>query len=192
MEPEVLEKTVEAILFTSDQPLTVKSIWQKLFGHDAADAQPDHVETVSSEDIAQSILSLQAFYQSRGVHLVEVAGGYRFQSSAVYASMIAKMKPEKPPKYSRALLETLAIIGYQQPITRAEIEEIRGVSVSSSVIKSLQERQWVRIVGHKDVPGKPALLATTQAFLDYFNLNSLDALPPLAEIKEMDFDVYNP
>lgn len=124
------------------------------------------------------------------MELVEVASGWRFQVRSDYSKWVNRLFEERPPRYSRALLETLAIIAYRQPITRAEIEEIRGVSISGSIIKTLQEREWIRVVGHRDVPGKPELLATTREFLDYFNIKKLSELPSLSEIK--DFDQLNP
>jgi segregation and condensation protein B len=133
---------------------------------------------------------LQAECEGRGIELVEVASGWRYQVRARFADWVNRLFDEKPQRYSRALLETLAIIAYRQPITRAEIEDIRGVSVSAGIIKTLQEREWVRVVGNREVPGRPELLATTRQFLDYFNLKSLSDLPPLSEIK--DFDKMNP
>ncbi|MEJ2094732.1 MAG: SMC-Scp complex subunit ScpB, partial [Gammaproteobacteria bacterium] len=143
------------------------------------------VEEIEREEIMAAIQELQDDYQSRGIELTKVANGYRIQSRAEYADWVNRLFDEKPPRYSRALLETLAIIAYRQPLTRAEIEDIRGVSVSSNIIKTLQEREWIRVVGHKDLPGKPELLATTKEFLDYFNLKTLSELPTLAEIKEL-------
>ena len=150
----------------------------KLFEHD--DDRP------SKDEIRQALQSLQEEYQSRGVHLKEVASGYRMQVVEDSAPWVARLWEEKPPRYSRALLETLVLIAYRQPITRGEIEEIRGVSVSSHIVKTLQEREWIRVLGHKDVPGKPAMYGTSREFLDYFNLKSLDELPPLSEIKDLD------
>ena len=118
--------------------------------------------------------------------MVQVAGGYRFQVRQSLSTWVGRLWQERPPRYSRALLETLSLIAYRQPITRGDIEEIRGVAVSTNIIKTLQERDWVRVVGHRDVPGRPAMYATTRQFLDYFNLKSLEDLPPLAEIKDLD------
>src|SRR5690554_4573769 len=120
----------------------------------------------------------------RGYELVEVASGYRFQVRSEYAPWASRLWEERPQRYSRALLETLAIIAYRQPITRGEIEDIRGVAVSTNIVKTLMEREWIRVVGHKDVPGRPAMYATTRQFLDHFNLTSLAELPPLAELRE--------
>lgn len=125
-------------------------------------------------------------YQNRGMQLIETGSGWRIQIRAEYADWVSRLWQEKPARYSRALMETLALVAYRQPITRGEIEEVRGVSVSSNIIKTLQEREWVRVVGHRDVPGKPALYATTKIFLDYFNLKSLNDLPTLAEIRDLD------
>ncbi|TNF37482.1 MAG: SMC-Scp complex subunit ScpB, partial [Gammaproteobacteria bacterium] len=134
----------------------------------------------------QALTALQEDYEGRGLLLKEVASGYRFQVAESYAPWVSRLWEEKPPRYSRALLETLALVAYRQPITRGEIEEIRGVSVSSHILKTLLERDWVRVLGHKDVPGKPAMYGTTREFLDYFNMKSLDELPTLAEIKDLD------
>jgi segregation and condensation protein B len=132
------------------------------------------------------ISHLREHYQNSGITLQEVASGYRFQARAEYSPWLAKLWEERAPRYSRAFLETLSIIAYKQPITRAEIEEIRGVTVSSAIIKTLQERDWIRILGYREVPGKPALYGTTKSFLDYFNLSSLTALPALPEFKSLE------
>lgn len=137
-------------------------------------------------DIRVALASLQEDYQNRGIELVEVASGFRFQVKEKYGHWVSRLWEEKPQKYSRALLETLALIAYRQPITRGDIEEIRGVAVSSNIMKTLLERNWVRVVGHRDVPGRPSIYATTRQFLDYFNLKSLEELPPLAEIRDLD------
>lgn len=142
------------------------------------------------DEIRAALAELQEDYAARGIELKEVASGFRFQVRAEYAEVVNRLFDERPQRYSRALLETLAIIAYRQPITRAEIEDIRGVGVSSGIIRTLEEREWVRVVGHRDVPGRPELLATTRQFLDYFNLKGLSELPPLAAIK--DFDKINP
>jgi segregation and condensation protein B len=131
--------------------------------------------------IRKALIALADDCANRGIELRQVASGYRFQVKAEYAVRVARLWEEKPTRYSRALLETLALIAYRQPITRGEIEDIRGVAVSTSVIKTLEDREWVRVVGHRDVPGRPALFATTRAFLDYFGLNSLEQLPLLPE-----------
>ena len=131
-----------------------------------------------------AIENIQTHYQTRGIKLVEVGSGYRFQACASLAPWLANLWQERAPKYSRALLETLSLIAYRQPITRGEIEQVRGVTVGSGIIKTLLEREWIRVVGHKEVPGRPALYATTSAFLDYFSLAGLDELPPLPELQE--------
>jgi len=137
-------------------------------------------------DIAAALAQLAEDYAERGLELKEVASGFRIQVREEVNPWVARLWEERPQRYSRALLETLALIAYRQPITRGEIEEVRGVSVRSNIIRTLQEREWIRVVGHRDVPGKPALFGTTRAFLDYFNLSSLDDLPSLAEIRDMD------
>lgn len=143
-------------------------------------------ETVDKNILRQATEQLMQDYQSRGVELVEVSSGFRFQVAQPVAPWVSRLWEEKPHKYSRALLETLALVAYRQPITRGEIEEIRGVSVSSQIMRTLVEREWVRIIGHRDVPGKPAMYATTKQFLDYFGLKRLDELPTLAEIRDLD------
>jgi len=141
---------------------------------------------LSKPQIREIITELQADYAERGVELVEVASGYRFRARADYSDSISRLWSERRPRYSRALLETLSIIAYRQPITRGEIEHIRGVSIASTIMRTVLEREWVRIVGHRDIPGRPALYATTKQFLDYFGLQSLDELPSLAELKDID------
>jgi segregation and condensation protein B len=138
------------------------------------------------EDIARALEALKADSDGRGVELVEVASGFRYQVREDVHPFVSRLWTERQTRYSRALLETLALIAYRQPITRAEIEQIRGVGVASSIVKTLEEREWVRVVGYRDLPGKPALFGTTKAFLDYFNLKSLDQLPPLSEIREIE------
>lgn len=176
MNREKIRNIIEAALMVSEKPLNMARI-QSLFGQDA--------EQIDRELIKNAIDQLQQDYTDRGIELKEVASGFRIQVRSDYAEWINRLFDEKPPRYSRALLETLAIIAYRQPLTRAEIEDIRGVSVNTNIIRTLQEREWVRVVGHKDVPGKPELLATTKEFLDYFNLKKLSDLPTLAEIKEL-------
>lgn len=153
-------------------------------GPETEDEVPETVNLKRS--IVEVIQSLQADYAGRAMELKEVASGYRFQVRQDYADYVGKLWEERPAKYSRALLETLVLVAYRQPITRGEIESIRGVSVSTHIMKTLMEREWVRVVGHRDVPGKPAIYGTTKEFLDYFNLKSLDELPTLAEIKDLD------
>ncbi|WP_343985338.1 SMC-Scp complex subunit ScpB [Kangiella japonica] len=143
-------------------------------------------EKVKTSDVTKALDILQNECEGRGVELVEVATGFRYQARQDYAEWIARLWEERPSRYSRALLETLSLIAYRQPTTRSDIEQVRGVGVSSSIVKTLLEREWIRVVGHRDVPGKPALYATTKQFLDYFGLKSLDELPSLAEIKDLD------
>ncbi len=166
---------IEAALLVAEQPLTLMQLKQ-LF-EDTADA--------AAIDVQAALVALAQDYESRGIELKQVATGYRIQARPALAPWLTKLNAEKPPKYSRAVLETLVLIAYRQPITRAEIEEIRGVSASSPIIKTLLDRNWVRVVGHREVPGRPALLATTPAFLDYFNLKTLEALPTLMEIQRL-------
>jgi segregation and condensation protein B len=146
----------------------------------------DTKEAPSASDLSKALDELAEDLQGRGIELKEVASGFRLKTRTELMPWISRLWEEKPQRYSRALLETLSLIAYRQPITRGEIEEVRGVQVSSNIIRTLQEREWIRIVGHRDVPGKPALFGTTRSFLDYFNLKSLDGLPTLAEIKDMD------
>ena len=161
----------------SGRPLTVAEL-TALFGTEEA-CRP------ASEEVQAALEDLAADCQDRGFELKQVASGYRFQVRQELAQWIGRLWQEKPQKYSRALLETLAIIAYRQPVTRGEIEEIRGVSVSSNIVKTLLEREWIRVIGHRDVPGRPAMLATTKKFLDYFNLRQLDDLPSLSEIRDL-------
>jgi segregation and condensation protein B len=176
MNQEKIKNIIEAALMVSDKPLSIARILE-LFEKDA--------EAMDRETIRSALDQLQEDYRDRGIELREVASGYRIQIRSDYAEWVNRLFDEKPPRYSRALLETLAIIAYRQPLTRAEIEDIRGVGVSTTIIKTLQEREWIKVVGHKDVPGRPELLATTKEFLDYFNLKKLSDLPSLAEIKEL-------
>ena len=171
----LVTRIVEAALLASHQPLTLVQL-KGLFPLDEP-APEGSVETALAE--------LQAACETRGVELVEVASGWRFQVKADVHPWVARLWTERQTKYTRATLETLALIAYRQPITRGEIEQIRGVTVNSSIIKALEEREWIRVVGHRDVPGKPELLATTKTFLDYFGLKRLDELPPLSELKEI-------
>lgn len=143
-------------------------------------------EVVDKNILRQAIELLMQDYQNRGIELIEVSSGFRFQVTQMVAPWVARLWEEKPQKYSRALLETLALVAYRQPITRGEIEEIRGVSVSSQIMRTLVDREWVRVIGHRDVPGKPAMYATTKQFLDYFGLKKLDELPSLSEIRDLD------
>lgn len=171
-----LTHILEAALLAADEPLSQARL-ASLFPEDT---RP------SNQAIGKALETIAEACEDRGVELREVASGFRLQVKNDLQPWVARLWTEKPQKYSRAMLETLALIAYRQPITRGEIESVRGVSLSSNIIRSLQEREWIRIVGHRDVPGKPALFGTTKIFLDYFNLKSLDELPTLAEIKDMD------
>ncbi len=172
-----VKRVVEAALMAADSALTIDRL-MRLFEQDAD--QPGRAQ------VRAAIASLQSECEGRGVELRKVASGWRYQTRADVQPWVARLWQEKPPRYSRALLETLSLIVYRQPITRGEIEEVRGVSVSSNIIKTLLEREWVRVVGHKEVPGRPALYGSTQQFLDYFNLKSLEEMPSLAELKDLD------
>ncbi|MBD8898422.1 SMC-Scp complex subunit ScpB [Rhodanobacter sp. DHG33] len=176
MQIEQLKPIVEAALLAASQPMTVAQLGD-LFSE---------TDEVGHEQIARALEALAADCEGRGVELKEVASGFRYQVRQDVHPWISRMWTEKPSRYSRALLETLALIAYRQPITRPEIEQIRGVVVSSNIVKTLEEREWIRVVGYRDVPGRPALFGTTRAFLDYFNLKSLDQLPPLSEIRDME------
>jgi len=171
-----LIRIVEGAIFAAGAPLSPQDII-KLF---------EEEEKPAIFDVRKAIEQLQKGYEKRGINLVEVASGYRFQVAEQVAPYIAKSTEDKPARYSRALLETLALIAYRQPITRGEIEDIRGVVVSTNIIKTLDEQEWIRVVGYKDVPGKPALYATTKTFLDHFGLKSLEELPPLSELKAIE------
>ena len=176
MQQEELQPILDAILLTAEEPLTV----EKLLYYFAPEEQ------VSRRVIKEALNALQNSNDSRGFELNDTASGYRYQSKEAYKQWVAKHWQEKPQRYSRAFLETLALIIYRQPVTRAEIEDVRGVAVSSNIIKSLKERKWVRVVGHKEVPGRPAMFGTTRELLDYFKLKSLDDMPSLAKIKDLD------
>lgn len=180
MSSEQIKRILEGALMASDEPLSIERL-QKLFPEDQ---QP------GVKELRGILNNLAQDYSGRAIELQEVASGYRFQVQADLAPWISKLWEGRPPRYSRALMETLALIAYRQPITRAEIEEVRGVAVSTQIIKTLmEEREWIRVVGHRDLPGKPALYATTKQFLDYFNLQSLEQLPTLQQIKEIgEFD----
>jgi len=171
-----LKRIVEAALLAASEPLSLNQL-NALFDEDE---QPGHGA------LREAIAALDCDLADRAVEVVEVSSGYRLQIRGGLMPRLAKLWAEKTPRYSRALLETLAIIAYRQPITRAEIEQIRGVTLSPSILRTLQERDWIKVVGHRDVPGRPELLGTTRQFLDYFNLRALDQLPTLAEIKDME------
>lgn len=172
-----LKDIVEAALVAAGGPLTI----DRLLALFPEEEQPSRAE------VEQAVDRLRLDYADRGIEIVEVAGGWRTQVRASVAPWVARLWEERPPRYSRALLETLALIAYRQPITRGEIEDIRGVAVSTQIVKTLSEREWIRVVGHRDVPGRPALYATTRKFLDYFGLRSLNELPTLAAIRDPDF-----
>ena len=168
---------VEAALLAAGRPLEMSELLA-LFEGDPE--RPDR------KNLREIIGQLQEDWAERSLELVEVANGYRFQVRAEYAPWMGRLWTERPPRYSRALMETLALIAYRQPITRPEIEDVRGVSVSTSIVKTLMEREWIRVYGHRDVPGRPALYGTTKDFLDAFGLKSLDDLPPLSELKDIE------
>lgn len=176
MEQDKLKNIVEAALLAAQQPLTVAML-AALFADE---------EAVTHAELAQALEALGQDCEGRGVELIEVASGFRYQVREDVHAWVARLWSERQTRYSRALLETLALIAYRQPITRGEIEQIRGVSVASSIMRTLEEREWIRVVGYRDVPGKPALFGTTRNFLDYFNLKSLDQLPTLAEIRDLE------
>jgi len=172
----VLKPIVEAILFAAGKPMTNQQI-QQVF---------PELERPELAEIDRAIAAITQDYQARPVQLQKVASGYRFQVKAEMSRWVGRLFEEKPPKYSRALLETLAVIAYRQPVTRGDIEDIRGVGVSSGIIQTLLEREWVKVVAHKETPGRPALYGTTKAFLDYFNLSALHDLPTVQDIADLD------
>jgi segregation and condensation protein B len=171
-----LKHLIEATLLAAGRPVSTEQLLE-LF---------DERERPSTEELRTALEMLATEYQSRGIELIEVASGWRVQVRARCADLVSRLWQERPSRYSRALLETLALIAYRQPITRSEIEEIRGVSISSTIMRTLQERSWIRVVGHREVPGHPELLGTTREFLDYFGLRSLDQLPTLAELRDVE------
>ncbi|MEL0217452.1 MAG: SMC-Scp complex subunit ScpB, partial [Gammaproteobacteria bacterium] len=169
-----LKRIIEGAILASESPLTIDNL-ESLF----------IVESPTRSEIRDAIAEIEADCESRGFELKKVATGYRFQVKEKYSEWVSRLWEERAPRYTRALLETLALIAYKQPITRGDIEEIRGVAVSTNIIRTLLEREWVRVVGHRDVPGRPAMYATTKHFLDYFNVASLEELPTLQEIKDI-------
>jgi len=175
VEQEKLNNIVEAALLAAQQPLTLPML-SALFSE---------TDGISHDDLARALEALAQACEGRGIELREVASGFRYQVREDVHPWVARLWAERSTRYSRALLETLALIAYRQPITRGEIEQVRGVTVASSIMHTLEEREWIRVVGYRDVPGKPALFGTTRQFLDYFNLKSLDQLPTLAEIREI-------
>jgi segregation and condensation protein B len=176
MNQHPLSGVVEAVLLAAGRPVTIDQLLE-LF---------DENQRPSAEDVAAALADLQQVYADRGAELREVASGWRVQVRAQYADVVSRLWQERPSRYSRALLETLALIAYRQPITRGEIEDIRGVTVSTTIMRTLHERNWIRVVGHREVPGRPELLGTTRDFLDYFGLKSLDDLPTLAELRDLE------
>lgn len=171
-----LPNILEAAIFAAGRPLS-KADLLNLF---------EENERPTSPELQAALVSLQEKYQDSGIELRELASGFQFQAKTEFSPWLVKLWEERPQRYSRAFLETLALIAYRQPVTRAEIEDIRGVTVSSNIIKTLMEREWIKVLGYKEVPGKPALYGTTRTFLDNFNLKSLDQLPTLAEIKDLE------
>lgn len=175
MDSALICRILEAALLASSQPLPLSRL-HELFAED---------EPPPKGAIEAALETLRQACEGRGVELVEVASGFRYQVRTEVQPWVARLWSERPARYTRATLETLALIAYRQPITRGEIEQIRGVAVSSNIIRLLEEREWIRVIGHRDAPGRPALFGTTRCFLDYFNLKSLDELPPLSELREL-------
>ncbi|WP_145003895.1 SMC-Scp complex subunit ScpB [Pseudomonas oryzihabitans] len=175
-DPKQLAPLLEAILLAAGRPLTLERL-AELF---------EEYERPEPAHLRAGLAVLGGSCRKRGFELKEVASGYRLQVREKYAPWVGRLWEERPPRYSRAMLETLALIAYRQPITRGEIEEVRGVAVNSQIVKTLLERDWIRVVGYRDVPGRPAMFATTRTFLDYFDLRSLDQLPPLAEVRHLE------
>src|SRR5471030_1151324 len=175
MNESFLKNVIEAALFAAGRPLTLVQLAQ-LFD--------EHVRPTAAK-VRTQLDALTADCEARGIEMKETASGFRVQVRGALAAEISRLWPERPQRYSRALLETLALIAYRQPITRAEIEAVRGVAVNPNIIKTLLERQWIRVVGHRDLPGRPELLGTTRDFLEYFSLKSLDELPPLTELRSL-------
>jgi segregation and condensation protein B len=176
MNDQYVRNVIEAALLAAGRPLAADELVALFDERDGSNA--DEVHT--------AVAALQADYETRGIELVQVASGYRIQIRSAVAQPVSRLWQERPTKYSRALLETLALVAYRQPITRGEIEQIRGVTVNPNIIKTLLERGWIRVIGHRDVPGRPELLGTTREFLDYFGLQKLDDLPTLAQLKELE------
>ena len=174
--PSNLKNIIEAALLAAGRPLSLETM-QTLFSE---------IECPEKKELRAVLQELSEDYQGRGIEITEVSSGWRIQVGAACSPWVSRLWDERPARYSRALMETLALIAYRQPITRGEIEDIRGVSVSTNIVKTLMEREWVRVVGQRDVPGKPSLYATTREFLDYFGLKSLDDLPTLAELRDLD------
>jgi segregation and condensation protein B len=175
MSDTYFKNVIEAALLAAARPVSLSEL-QQVF---------DEQSRPSTKELRAVLEQLAADYEGRGVAIRETANGFRFQVRTEFAAEVSRLWPDRPRKYSRALLETLALIAYRQPITRAEIENVRGVAVNPEIVKTLMERNWVRVVGHRDVPGHPELLGTTAEFLDYFSLKSIEDLPPLAELKSL-------
>jgi segregation and condensation protein B len=176
MNDHPMSNVVEAVLLAAGRPVTVEQI-QELF---------EEHERPPAEDVLAALEGLAQRYEGTGVELREVASGWRAQVRPQYSDVVSRLWQERPSRYSRALLETLALIAYRQPITRGEIEDIRGVTIASTIMRTLHERNWIRVVGHREVPGRPELLGTSREFLDYFGLKSLDDLPTLAELQDLE------
>ncbi len=176
MNEQYVKNVIEAALLAAGRPLSLDEL-AALF---------DERDGSAVEGVRGALAALRAEYEARGLELVEVASGFRIQIRAAVAEPVSRLWVERPTKYSRALLETLALVAYRQPITRGEIEQIRGVTVNPNIVKTMLERNWIRVVGHRDVPGRPELLGTTREFLDYFGLKKLDDLPTLAQLKELE------
>lgn len=172
----LLRQIIEGLLMAAGRPMSVSALAELFL----------EAERPSTDQIRDALNLIAADCEQRGYELKEVASGFRFQVRQHLSQWVARLSDEKPQRYTRALLETLGLIAYRQPITRGDIEEIRGVAVSSTIIRTLLDREWIRVVGHRDVPGRPAMFATTRHFLDYFNIKSLQQLPPLAEIRDLD------
>ncbi|HEX7373872.1 MAG TPA: SMC-Scp complex subunit ScpB [Steroidobacteraceae bacterium] len=178
MSQHPLTPTVEAVLLAAGRPVTIDQILELYEEHQRPPA----------DEVQAALEELARIYDENehGIEVCEVASGWRVQVRSAHADVVSRLWQERPSRYSRALLETLALIAYRQPITRSEIEDIRGVTVSSTIMRTLHERNWIRVVGHREVPGRPELLGTTREFLDYFGLKSLDDLPTLAELQDLD------
>ena len=176
MESQYLKNAIEAALLAAGRPLDVEQL-RELF---------EEYERPPAAEVRDCLAALAAEYEGRGLQLVEIASGWRAQVRTEFSGPVSRLWQERPTRYSRALLEILALIAYRQPITRAEIEDVRGVAVNPNIVRTLSERGWIRVVGHREVPGRPELLGTTRELLDYFGLKSLDQLPTLADLKDMD------
>jgi segregation and condensation protein B len=176
MSQDSLTQAVEAVLLAAGRPVTIEQI-RELF---------EETQRPPVEEVHAALLDLERSYAGHGIELRQVASGWRVQVRPQHAEVVSRLWQERPSRYSRALLETLALVAYRQPITRSEIEGIRGVTVSSTIMRTLQDRNWIRVVGHREVPGHPELLGTTREFLDYFSLKSLDDLPTLAELQDLE------